>query len=77
MFIHQNYLEIQLGNSKIYCSIKFLPSIKRFSNPNLDVMVWIHGGGFQFGSGNAFLYGPDYLIPENVIVVTFNYRLGN
>lgn len=40
------------------------------------VLFWIHGGGFQFGNGNAFLYGPDYLLPENIILVTINYRLG-
>lgn len=45
-------------------------------NPKLPVLFWIHGGGFQFGNGNAFLYGPDYLIPENIILVTINYRLG-
>lgn len=39
-------------------------------------MVWIHGGAFTFGSGNAFLYGPDYLIAEDVVLVTLNYRLG-
>lgn len=22
------------------------------------------------------MYGPDYILPENVILVTFNYRLG-
>lgn len=32
--------------------------------------------GFQFGSGNSFLYGPDYLVDENVVLVTINYRLG-
>lgn len=45
-------------------------------NPKLPVLFWIHGGGFQFGNGNAFLYGPDYLIPENIVLVTINYRLG-
>ncbi|KAL9693981.1 hypothetical protein quinque_013266 [Culex quinquefasciatus] len=45
-------------------------------NPNFPVMVWVHGGAFSFGSGNAFLYGPDYLVPEGVVLVTFNYRLG-
>ncbi|CAO1433136.1 unnamed protein product [Diamesa hyperborea] len=45
-------------------------------SPKLPVMFWIHGGGFQFGNGNAFLYGPDYLVPEGVILVTINYRLG-
>nr|CAD7586932.1 unnamed protein product [Timema genevievae] len=42
----------------------------------LPVMVWIHGGAFQSGSGSASFYGPDYLLGEGVIVVTFNYRLG-
>lgn len=46
------------------------------NKPKLPVMFWIHGGGFQFGNGNAFLYGPDYLIPENILIVTINYRLG-
>ncbi|XP_026840126.1 esterase B1 isoform X2 [Drosophila persimilis] len=40
------------------------------------VMVWLHGGGFSFGSGNAFLYGPDYLVAEDIVLVTLNYRLG-
>ncbi|XP_058467327.1 juvenile hormone esterase [Malaya genurostris] len=45
-------------------------------NPSFPVMVWIHGGAFSFGSGNSFLYGPDYLVPEGIVLVTFNYRLG-
>uniref|UniRef100_A0A034VEM1 carboxylesterase n=1 Tax=Bactrocera dorsalis TaxID=27457 RepID=A0A034VEM1_BACDO len=40
----------------------------------LPVMVWIHGGGFLFGSSNGTL--PLSLISEDVIVVTLNYRLG-
>lgn len=39
-------------------------------------MVWIYGGGFSVGDSNANFYGPDYLIEEGVVVVTFNYRLG-
>ena len=39
-------------------------------------MVWIHGGGFIAGSGNSDMYGPDYLVAEDVVLVTFNYRLG-
>lgn len=42
----------------------------------LPVMVWIHGGGFRQGSGSTDLYGPEYLLTEEVVVVTFNYRLG-
>lgn len=40
------------------------------------VMVWIHGGAFFFGSGNDDIYGPDYLVEKDVVVVTINYRLG-
>jgi carboxylesterase type B len=47
------------------------------TNKNLrPVLFWIHGGGFIFGSGTEKLYAPDYLITEDVVVVTINYRLG-
>lgn len=43
----------------------------------LPVLFWIHGGGFQFGNGNAFLYGADYFMETGeLILVTINYRLG-
>ncbi|XP_050097091.1 uncharacterized protein LOC126578507 [Anopheles aquasalis] len=44
--------------------------------PNLPVMVYIHGGGFKCGSGDAFLYDPVYFVQRRVVIVTFNYRLG-
>ncbi|XP_044265430.1 juvenile hormone esterase-like [Tribolium madens] len=40
------------------------------------VMVWIHGGAFKSGSSNTDIYGPEYLLTQDVVVVTFNYRLG-
>ncbi|XP_063216864.1 esterase B1-like isoform X2 [Bacillus rossius redtenbacheri] len=40
------------------------------------VMVWIHGGGFNMGSGNTDLYGPDHLVNAGVVLVTMNYRVG-
>ncbi|KXJ71547.1 hypothetical protein RP20_CCG020310 [Aedes albopictus] len=46
------------------------------SAPNLPVMIFIHGGGFQDGSGDSFLYDPVDLVAAGVIVVTINYRLG-
>ena len=42
----------------------------------LPVMVWIHGGGFQFGSGEEPAYEGSHLARKGVVVVTFNYRLG-
>ncbi|XP_015113240.1 esterase B1 [Diachasma alloeum] len=40
------------------------------------VMVWIHGGAFVLGSGDDTLFGPDYLIDKDIVLVTINYRLG-
>lgn len=40
------------------------------------VMVWIHGGAFVHGSGEDDLYGPDYLIEKDIVLVTINYRVG-
>ncbi|XP_026480240.1 cholinesterase 1-like [Ctenocephalides felis] len=45
-------------------------------NKTYPVMFWIHGGSFNTGSGTYNLYGPDYLVHEDVILVTINYRLG-
>lgn len=45
------------------------------TNAKLPVMVWIYGGGFVFGSYNYNLYGPQYLIDKEVIVVSMNYRV--
>lgn len=39
------------------------------------VLVFIHGGGFTTGSSSSLMYGPDYLMDEDVVVVSFNYRL--
>ncbi|XP_021181940.3 juvenile hormone esterase isoform X1 [Helicoverpa armigera] len=44
-------------------------------NSKLPVMVYIHGGAFLSGSGNAETYGPEFLFLHDVIVVTINYRL--
>jgi len=45
-----------------------------FSGQNYPVMVWIHGGGLEFGASNFYDATP--LVKKgNVIVVTINYRL--
>ena len=40
------------------------------------VMVWIHGGGFQFGSSASPQFNGERLATKGVVVVTLNYRLG-
>lgn len=40
------------------------------------VMVWIHGGAHQYGSGSQSLYQSNALVEHGVVLVTINYRLG-
>ncbi|XP_073951803.1 esterase FE4-like [Choristoneura fumiferana] len=42
----------------------------------LPVMVFVHGGAFFLGDGGKVFYGPQFLLNHDVILVTFNYRLG-
>ena len=50
--------------------------------PGLDnrrrpVMVWIHGGAFNLGSGSEAMYDSDRLTRRgDIVLVTTNYRLG-
>lgn len=42
------------------------------------VLVYIHGGGFYSLSGQSYNYaGPKNLIDRDIVLVTFNYRLGS
>ncbi|KAF7996983.1 hypothetical protein HCN44_005260 [Aphidius gifuensis] len=51
-------------------------SFNESKNELLAVMVWIHGGEFIAGEIDSKLYGPDFLIADNVVLVDMNYRLG-
>jgi para-nitrobenzyl esterase len=42
----------------------------------LPVMVWIYGGGYQYGSASEIQYGGASLAKKGVVVVTVNYRVG-
>ncbi|GAB0095021.1 Carboxylic ester hydrolase [Sergentomyia squamirostris] len=54
----------------------YTPRLESSGQRKLPVMVWIHGGAFMMDSGSEKLYSPEYLLQEEVIVVTINYRLG-
>lgn len=50
------------------------------SNPNVKkpVIVFIHPGGFYSLSGQSKNFaGPQYFMDRNIVLVTFNYRLGS
>lgn len=40
------------------------------------VLFNIHGGGFIGNSGQSGLYGPEFLLDHDIVLVTINYRLG-
>jgi para-nitrobenzyl esterase len=46
------------------------------SGDRLPVMVWIHGGGFNFGSVTSPRVDGTNLSRRGVVVVSFNYRVG-
>eukprot|EP00759_Apiculatamorpha_spiralis_P021026 PhF_6_TR26144/c0_g1_i1/m.37033/K03929/pnbA; para-nitrobenzyl esterase len=67
------------GGDGLYFGSPFCQNLN-ISTPSLTarlpVMVWFHGGGFAFGSGNDPSYEPTALASRNVVIVTVNYRLG-
>ena len=55
----------------------YVPNFKKNGNKHggaMPVMFWIHGGGLTAGAGSDYDPTP-LLAPQNVIVVTINYRL--
>ncbi|XP_005408465.1 PREDICTED: bile salt-activated lipase isoform X2 [Chinchilla lanigera] len=66
----------------LYLNI-WVPQGRKQVSQDLPVMVWIYGGSFYSGSSNEvdslnnYLYdGEEIATRGNVIVVTFNYRVG-
>ena len=41
---------------------------------SLPVILWIHGGAFGVESNDSGMYGPDYFMEHQVVLVTINYR---
>ncbi|CAK1553121.1 unnamed protein product [Leptosia nina] len=68
----QRFISSVIGDEDCLTLNVYTPT--RRSRP-VPVMVFIHGGGFRDGSGSPLVYGPDYLVKRDVILVTFNYRL--
>ncbi len=55
----------------------FTPRLQDIPSTGLPVMVFIHGGSFQFGLGACDLdLGQNLANTGKAVVVTFNYRLG-
>ncbi|KAK9886688.1 hypothetical protein WA026_017608 [Henosepilachna vigintioctopunctata] len=52
----------------------FTPSLPT-GTEGYPVVIWIHGGGFRYGSASQ--YGVRHLVGRNLVVVTIQYRLGS
>lgn len=57
----------------LYLNVR-TPSMK--PSAKLPVMVWIHGGDHQDGSGNDIYYDSNTISQKGIVLVTINYRLG-
>ncbi|ODM92932.1 Bile salt-activated lipase, partial [Orchesella cincta] len=53
----------------------YIPKIESKTEESLPVLVWIYGGVFLMG--DSPMYKPSYFMDEDVILVTFNYRVAS
>lgn len=64
---------IQGNEDCLYVNV-YTPQINsQSSSEPMDVIIFIHGGGFMWGSGNH--YSAKNLMDRDVVYATFNYRL--
>ncbi|KAE8740592.1 Carboxyl/Cholinesterase 46 [Frankliniella occidentalis] len=56
----------------------YTPALPRETiNVNLPVYFFIHGGLFQGGSPSTEMYGPDFLVQQDIVIVTIQYRVNS
>src|SRR5260370_15644325 len=65
--------ETRFSEDCLYLNIWTGPASRPASRP---VMVWLHPGAYQFGSGQNPLYDGSALARDGITLVTINYRLG-
>ena len=74
--VGRNFGSIPAGGMSEDCLYLNVWTPTRESGARLPVLVWIHGGGFQGGSGYHPSYEGEEFARQGVVVVTFNYRVG-
>lgn len=72
-FIAKNAME---GGSSEDCLYLNVWTAAAKSGEKRPVIVWIHGDGFNSGSGDVPVYDGEGLASKGVVMVTINYRLG-
>lgn len=74
--VGRNFGSIPLGGMSEDCLYLNVWTPTHELGAKLPVLVWIHGGGFQGGSGYHPSYDGEEFARQGVVVVTFNYRVG-
>ncbi|XP_056645629.1 carboxylesterase 5A-like isoform X2 [Diorhabda sublineata] len=67
--------DMTISEDCLYLNV-YTPQKPGTSEQPLPVLFYIHGGGFFYGSGARQYHEPKYFMDYDVVVVTFNYRLG-
>ncbi|PSN56250.1 hypothetical protein C0J52_00414 [Blattella germanica] len=70
------FLGLHFGSEDCLFLNVFTPQVTQPSDELFPVLMFIHGGAFLLGNGNSAEYGPHYLLDQNVVYVSINYRLG-
>lgn len=63
--------------SKIFSTLNFLQLPTKSKNLKKPVIVYCHFGGFFAGGAVSYWAGPQYLMDQDIVLVTFSYRLGS
>ncbi|XP_074027351.1 carboxylic ester hydrolase-like isoform X2 [Leptinotarsa decemlineata] len=67
-----NILNVLGSEDCLYINV-FTP-LKKSSENNFPTILYIYGGAFI--EGNSHIYNPDFLIQQDLIVITFDFRSG-
>lgn len=73
---HKDKLSTEIVGSIDCLRLNIYAPNKATTRNRLPVMVYIYGGVFQVGHSARSTFGPKYLVRNDVILVTFNYRVG-
>ena len=72
-----NLQDDQLNEDCLYLSVYSPIHIRTIISEFLPVLVWIHGGTFDRGTGMYPYHGPERFIEgDDIIMVSINYRVG-
>lgn len=76
-----NVYTTQVNNTNTFlllfhvCYFEQLP--QKCNNTKRPVIVLLHAGGFYSAGSASYWAGPQYFMDQDIVLVTFNYRLAS